>query len=118
MATVIYSCKHCKVGKRVDYPQRDQARASWWRPGGPEGRVYPGSYIHYSKRGGRFNVGDGVCSECGRAMTWGFLQAWTNPSTKCDARCEHARGFKCECSCGGENHGSGWGGLFTGLLAA
>lgn len=24
---------------------------------------------------------------------------------KCDARCENARGFKCECSCGGKNHG-------------
>ena len=118
MATVIYSCKHCKVGKRIEYPNRDQARASWWRDGGTEGRVYPGSYVHYAKRGGRFNVGDGCCSECGRAMTWGYLQAWTNPSTKCDARCEHTRGFKCDCSCGGENHGSGWSGMFTGLLAA
>lgn len=31
-----------------------------------------------------------------------------NPSLhKCDARCEHAKGFKCECSCGGKNHGKG-----------
>jgi hypothetical protein len=30
-----------------------------------------------------------------------------NPSNhKCDARCLNARGFKCECSCGGKNHGS------------
>lgn len=24
---------------------------------------------------------------------------------KCDDRCVHARGHKCECSCGGANHG-------------
>lgn len=29
-----------------------------------------------------------------------------NPSLhKCDARCESAKGHKCECSCGGKNHG-------------
>lgn len=29
-----------------------------------------------------------------------------NPSLhKCDARCETAKGHKCECSCGGKNHG-------------
>ena len=26
---------------------------------------------------------------------------------KCDARCLNARGFKCECECGGKNHGAG-----------
>lgn len=26
---------------------------------------------------------------------------------KCDARCQHARGRKCECSCGGQFHGAG-----------
>lgn len=27
---------------------------------------------------------------------------------KCDSRCTTARGRKCECSCGGANHGSSW----------
>lgn len=27
---------------------------------------------------------------------------------KCDARCMHAKGFSCECSCAGENHGAGF----------
>ncbi len=27
---------------------------------------------------------------------------------KCDARCMNARGPNCECSCGGENHGSSY----------
>lgn len=31
-----------------------------------------------------------------------------NPSLhKCDARCQHAKGRVCECSCGGKNHGIG-----------
>jgi hypothetical protein len=32
----------------------------------------------------------------------------SNPSKhKCDARCTNARGFRCECECGGKNHGAG-----------
>jgi hypothetical protein len=27
---------------------------------------------------------------------------------KCDARCMYARGFNCNCSCGGTNHGQGF----------
>jgi hypothetical protein len=31
----------------------------------------------------------------------------SNPSLhKCDARCQHAKGHNCECSCGGEFHGA------------
>lgn len=31
-----------------------------------------------------------------------------NPSLhKCDARCRHAKGGNCECSCGGKFHGAG-----------
>ncbi len=31
-----------------------------------------------------------------------------NPSLhRCDARCQHAKGHSCECSCGGKNHGKG-----------
>lgn len=31
-----------------------------------------------------------------------------NPSLhKCDARCQHAKGRNCECSCGGQYHGAG-----------
>jgi hypothetical protein len=33
---------------------------------------------------------------------------WTQTQKphKCDARCEHAKGTKCECECMGENHGA------------
>lgn len=31
-----------------------------------------------------------------------------NPSNhECDARCRNAKGFNCECSCGGKFHGAG-----------
>jgi hypothetical protein len=36
------------------------------------------------------------------------IERKANPSNhKCDARCLNATGFKCECSCGGKNHGAG-----------
>ena len=109
MATAIYNCKHCKTTGQVAAESSDA---------GTGGRVYPGVRWGAAQIGDKPRLqGDGVCT-CGRQMSWGFLQAWTNPATKCDLRCEHARGFKCDCSCGGENHGAGWGGMFTGLLAA
>jgi hypothetical protein len=37
-----------------------------------------------------------------------IIERKSNPSNhKCDARCLNATGFKCECSCGGKNHGAG-----------
>jgi len=36
------------------------------------------------------------------------IERKSNPSNhKCDARCLNATGFRCECSCGGKNHGAG-----------
>ena len=36
------------------------------------------------------------------------IERKSNPSNhKCDARCLNATGFKCECECGGKNHGAG-----------
>ena len=34
------------------------------------------------------------------------LKITVNRATRCDARCTHAKGFICDCSCGGKNHGS------------
>lgn len=112
MAAVIYNCKRCKQGRRVHYErvrghsgyvlQRlDQAgkviAAGVWvqRSGGGAPTVYGGDPL-------------GVCSGCARAMTYGTLRATARPEVKCNAICTHARGFTCDCSCGGENHGSGW----------
>ena len=36
-----------------------------------------------------------------------IIEYKNNPSLhKCDARCQHAKGRTCECSCGGANHGA------------
>lgn len=44
------------------------------------------------------------CVEHRRRLAIRKIQAVRN-DTKCDARCTSAKGFQCECSCGGENHG-------------
>lgn len=33
------------------------------------------------------------------------IRMGTNPYQKCDIRCTSAKGFTCNCSCGGRNHG-------------
>lgn len=44
---------------------------------------------------------DGSKLQCTRKIEYK-----SNPSKhKCDARCTTAKGFKCECECGGKNHG-------------
>ncbi len=109
MSTAIYSCKKCKVGKRISYPEVQREHLGYGRhltrhyrvENGA--RIFPGSvYVRP-----RTVEGDGAC-KCGRAMTWGWLQASVVESVKCDARCTGARGFTCDCSCGGKNHGAGW----------
>ena len=46
---------------------------------------------------------DGARVQCSRV-----IEFKSNPSLhKCDDRCLTAKGFKCECSCGGKNHGRG-----------
>lgn len=39
-------------------------------------------------------------------MYWTSLDATYNPVKECSARCTGATGPACDCSCGGENHGS------------
>lgn len=112
MATVIYNCKKCKVGRRVVYPHRD-GRGSFHRTAEGGRRVTPGRA--YGPSGER--DGDAVCA-CGRFMDWGKLDAHFSESVLCDARCTNARGHKCECACAGENHGSGWTSSALGLFTA
>ena len=51
---------------------------------------------------------DTTCPRCG-AQKWNgkAVQGFTT-SHLCDARCTEAKGFRCECSCGGANHGKGF----------
>lgn len=99
MSTVIYNCKKCKVGKRVAYSDgRERSGQYSWPFRLVDGRrVFPG-------KGGD----DCKCPGCGKEMSWNYLKAVLVVEHKCDARCTHARGGNCECSCGGANHGKGW----------
>lgn len=49
----------------------------------------------------------GKCPACGNRHTVErAIEFKQFPSMhKCDARCTNAKGHKCECSCGGANHG-------------
>lgn len=100
-ATVIYRCKACNATRRVRY-RVHMAHIGYGRK----------EAQYFKESGGSRGPGGETC--CGRRMKFGFLRARLNPAVKCTARCTHAVGFQCECSCAGENHATG-GGLFTGL---
>lgn len=48
------------------------------------------------------------CRGCGLAGGATRVSGTYNPNIKCNAKCTHAKGFSCECSCGGRNHGAGY----------
>lgn len=50
------------------------------------------------------------CRQCGAFVRAEPVQGKLRPGIPCDARCWNARGFKCECSCGGKHHGKVYGG--------
>lgn len=59
----------------------------------------------------RFASPNAVCGLCasklihmGRVVEQGLVR--DSLECPCDLRCTHARGPKCDCSCGGRNHGS------------
>lgn len=104
MAIAIHRCMACNAVQRVRYRLE-------MRPIG-YGRKEP---VYFRESDGRRNVQPVMC--CGRQTKWGYLKATYNAAVKCDARCTEAKGFKCECSCAGEHHGSG-AGMFTSLLEA
>ena len=110
MTAVIYNCTTCKTGRRVVYPHG--RRSAPYRIANDGARILPGQAFG----GDGKRTGDAVCG-CGRFMSWGVLDATRRDEVRCDARCTNARGHKCDCSCGGENHGEGWQvgarGLFT-----
>lgn len=113
MATVIYNCKHCKIGKRVEYPIGNSKTGFFRLATNGVGPQVPACVYIQAIGGGKPTVyaGDtenGLCSQCGRMMSYAPLKGRTNPEHKCDARCMASRGPLCECSCGGANHGKSW----------
>jgi hypothetical protein len=51
---------------------------------------------------------DFECPRCGEYRWDGKRVQGFKTDHVCDARCMEAKGFQCECSCGGANHGSSW----------
>lgn len=46
------------------------------------------------------------CRECNRQLiVWHAVDGHYSESRACDVRCTSAQGHKCECQCGGHNHG-------------
>jgi hypothetical protein len=112
MTTVIYNCKRCKTGRRVDYPLVHGGSGVAMRLDANGKRVVSGVWVMACGGGKPTEYGGdvemGLCPNCHRAMEYGALVGRFDPSHKCDARCEGARGHNCECSCGGANHGLAW----------
>ena len=46
------------------------------------------------------------CSVCGYSVMADAVRGNYNPAKKCNATCVYAKRGICDCSCGGENHGS------------
>ncbi len=128
-AVYLYNCKRCKTGRRVEYPHRDPRGGSYrleeagqriaagaWLVFRGFGQAKPVSFGFTVQRGDTWSQYDGdplaICDGCRSLMAYGRVQGIFNPAVRCDARCTNARGHNCECSCGGENHGAGWGAAY------
>lgn len=86
------TAKGCKVGMRRELP-REYAVKHWGMRVSVVAQVVT-QHGYVAPR----------CPEHGRMLQFANLEARTTEKT-CDVRCTTARGHKCECSCGGVNHG-------------
>jgi len=96
--------KQCRTTVRVTVPS--VARDKWTRgiPGVPgSAEKYQVSEPAWAPR----NLGL-ECVAHRYPLRWQPIEGRTNPDHKCDARCIHARGPNCDCSCGGANHGAAY----------
>lgn len=99
MARMIFVCQHCNGVRAVDYPHARISRGF--------GRSAVSVQYRFDDAGREIlPYQDAVCS-CGRRAV-GNLVRGVKTSHPCDDRCTSARGSKCECSCGGKNHGRWW----------
>jgi hypothetical protein len=49
-----------------------------------------------------------TCQDCAATVDLQPVDGKVKADHVCDVRCTSARGRKCECSCGGHNHGADW----------
>lgn len=99
-----YTSRKCRCGAtssgvlRATGPGSPPARGSRW--------FVPGSEVWTSDQTGAAVM---ACRACGAPVVAHRIRGVRNPAVRCDARCTSAKGFSCECSCGGKNHGAGFG---------
>lgn len=108
---VMYNCRRCKTATRIEYGEREVERR--WRDSFGRDRTTYRRFRIDVDNGRRLFPGceqDAVCPTCKRRREWGFIDGNVVESVPCSGICTNARGFKCDCSCGGENHGKGWAG--------
>src|SRR5580693_5268055 len=92
-ATYIYNCKHCKTGKRVEYPHGSPSLG--FSRIDSNGKSVPAGVWIMVRGGGRPTIygGDvekGICPNCKRAMEYHQLRATLRPEVKCNSICIHA----------------------------
>lgn len=65
--------------------------------------IVPGeTALHYGER----FPSHAVACACGGPMVGRLIEGTHNDAIACDGRCTAAKGHRCECSCGGANHGA------------
>jgi hypothetical protein len=112
MPTIMYNCKRCKVGKRVEYTLGDMRHGFYRLAADGVTRIHAG--IHIQRIGGGKpteyggDIENGVCKCCGKMMAYDVLKGRLNAAIKCNAKCQASRGPQCDCSCAGANHGKSW----------
>lgn len=99
----IFNCKACKHTEAHEYAV---LRVDMYGPGKMyERRIY-GRVNAYGRT---VKVAEDVigCPKCSKPMSMAVVQG-TVTDHVCDERCTEAKGHKCECSCGGANHGKSY----------
>jgi hypothetical protein len=99
MARYIGKCSECKTLSARDFVETKAITNKYGRKVNILGRVINGFFRPASE--------DFECFACG-AWRWNGkrVQGFVTDH-KCDDRCTEAKGIRCECACGGKNHGKG-----------
>lgn len=101
MISRIGRCKACRQTSRRDYRESRRitdGRGKYRRTTIVFGRMWDGIWVWASR--------DVQCPRCGEHRWTAHRIDGFVTDHECDARCTEARGFRCECACGGKNHGS------------
>lgn len=99
----IFVCKNKACGHRwaIEYPKRRKVQLGYGRT---EWKRYRLDAHQREREPGH----DAACPECGRHTSKFGVVVGVRTEAPCDTRCTDATGFRCECSCGGANHGESW----------